>query len=43
MEDVEVLKNILGSATYEKHCNQYIFRENDEIDKKYYVVMRGIL
>lgn len=37
------MKNILYSATVETHNNKYVFRENEKLDKKYYVVLDGFL
>jgi len=42
--DKEVIYHIVNSATIEQHeANKYIFKEGDEVDKKYYVVLKGVL
>jgi len=42
--DNEVIQHILNTATIENHeVSKYVFKEGDEVDKKYYVVLKGVL
>ena len=44
ISDKQVIQHILNTVTIEHHeINRYIFKEGDEIDKKYYVVLKGML
>ena len=36
------MRNILSTANIETFKNQYIFKENDKLNKKYYVVLTGL-
>ncbi len=39
IDDEKVMKKILYSAHIQTFTNKYVFRENEKLDKKYYVIL----